>query len=117
MREVQEETGYLIELDRLVGKYWRPQYPEGGNRQQVFAGHVIDGDVSEHDWESIDVQWFSLDALPKRVFKFSREHIQDACADFEKPLEREQRFSSIQALLVGCFFVIRKMRNRIRRRL
>ena len=113
IREVREETGYNIELERLVGKYWRPQYPKGGDRMQVFVGRAISGDSSEHDWESIDVRWFPLDALPKRLFKFSHEHIQDACAYSGKPFEREQRFSGAQAMLVGWFFAFRKIRNRI----
>jgi 8-oxo-dGTP diphosphatase len=116
IREVREETGYTVELERLVGKYWRPQYPNGGDRMQVFVGRVISGDVSEHDWESIAVRWFSLDALPKRLFKFAREHIQDACAYSGNPFEREQRFSGIQARLMSWFFAFRKIRNRILRR-
>jgi ADP-ribose pyrophosphatase YjhB (NUDIX family) len=36
--KVREETGYDVELERLVGKYWRPQYPKGGDRMQVFVG-------------------------------------------------------------------------------
>jgi ADP-ribose pyrophosphatase YjhB (NUDIX family) len=38
IREVREETGYDVELERLVGKYWRPQYPKGGDKMQVFVG-------------------------------------------------------------------------------
>jgi ADP-ribose pyrophosphatase YjhB (NUDIX family) len=38
IRQVREETGYNVELERLVGKYWRPQYPKGGDRMQVFVG-------------------------------------------------------------------------------
>ncbi|MDY7077348.1 MAG: NUDIX domain-containing protein [Chloroflexota bacterium] len=113
IREVCEETGYNVELEWLVGKYWRPQYPKGGDRMRVFVGRAISGDISEHDWESIAVRWFPLDTLPKRLFKFSREHIQDACAYSGEPFEREQRFSGAQAMLVDCFFALCKIRNRI----
>lgn len=30
-RETCEETGYEIAVDRLVGCYWHPQTPRGGN--------------------------------------------------------------------------------------
>ena len=111
IREVHEETGYEIELVRVVGAYWRPQSSQGGNEQRVFAGKVIGGDSSKHDWESLEVKWFPLDALPKRLFRFSREHIQDACANSEKPIEKEQRFSRPEVVLWRCFFLWRKVRN------
>lgn len=111
VREVREETGYEVELERLVGDYWRPQFPRGGNKMRVYVGRVIAGDPSAHDWESLDVKWFPLGALPKRLFKFSREHIEDACGNSEAPLQKEQRFSRLQATLMACFLALRKVRN------
>lgn len=116
IREAREETGYKVELERLVGEYWRPQYPNGGDKMRVFVGRVVGDNPSKHDWESLEVRWFPLDALPKKLFRFSREHIQDACANSEKPFEREQRFSGAQAILMACFFTLRKVRNLILRR-
>ena len=116
VREVREETGYEIELQRLVGEYWRPQMPHGGDRMRVYVGRVIGGDPSQHDWENLQVQWFPLDALPRSLFRFSREHIEDACADAATPLEKAQRFSGIEAALLACFLAYRNVRNRVRRR-
>jgi 8-oxo-dGTP pyrophosphatase MutT (NUDIX family) len=116
VREAREETGYGIDLGRLVGEYWRPQLPRGGDRQRVFTGRVTGGDASEHDWEVLEVRWFPVDALPKTLFRFSREHIEDAIADPEAPVHREQRMPAFQAALLACFFVFRGLRNRIRRR-
>jgi ADP-ribose pyrophosphatase YjhB (NUDIX family) len=114
VREAREETGYEIALDRLVGTYWRPQYPHGGNTQCVYAGHVTGGDPSEHDWESLQVKWFPLDALPRRLFPFSRQHILDACARTQEPIKREQRLPKAQLFLLNCFLVYRRLRNQIR---
>ena len=113
LREVREETGYEIELQRRVGDYWRPQYPGGGSQVRVFAGRVVGGDPSRHDWESLEVRWFPLDALPKRLFRLSREHIADACAGSEAPYDKEQRFSRVEAALFACFLAWRKVRNMI----
>lgn len=111
VREAREETGYEIELERFVGEYWRPQFPHGGDRRRVFVGRVVGGDPSRHDWESVEVKWFPLNALPRRLFRFSREHIQDACANSDEPFEKEQRFSRSEAALWTCFFLWRKVRN------
>jgi 8-oxo-dGTP pyrophosphatase MutT (NUDIX family) len=114
LRETQEETGYDVVLTRLVGRYWRPQYPGGGNTLHVFSGQVSGGDAAQHGWESLEVRWFPVDALPRRLFSFSREHIKDACRNVEEPLEREQRFAWPWAILIRCLLVLRSIRNRIR---
>jgi 8-oxo-dGTP pyrophosphatase MutT (NUDIX family) len=113
IREVREETGYEIVLERLVGEYWRPQFPQGGDTMRVFTGRVAGGDPAQHDWESLAVSWFPLAALPKRLFKFSWEHIQDACLHSEKPFEKVQRLYWTQALLITFFFNYRRIRNLI----
>jgi 8-oxo-dGTP pyrophosphatase MutT (NUDIX family) len=114
IREAREETGYEVELDRLVGEYWRPQYPHGGNTMQVFAGRVVGGDLSQHDWESLEVRWFPLDALPKKLFVLSREHIQDARANAPAPLKSDQRLPKAQAVAMAVFLVYRSIRNAVR---
>ena len=116
VREAREETGYEIELDRLVGEYWRPQFPHGGNTQHVFAGRVTGGDPTQHDWESVAVRWFPLDALPWRLFPFSKEQIMDACNHTATPVKKEQRMPKGQVLLLNGFMVYRRIRNRLRAR-
>ena len=113
IREAREETGYEVELKRVVGTYWRPQFPRGGGQVQVFTARVVGGNPAVHDWESLEVKWFPLDGLPKRLFQFSREHIEDACANEAEPFEKEQRFSRIQAALMACFLIYRRVRNAI----
>ena len=113
VREVREETGYHIELLHKVGIYWRPQYPNGSNELHVFLGKIIDANMIDHDWESLAVQWFDLDALPKRLFKFAREHIEDARKVTNIPIEREQTLPTYQAIIMKILVIIRNMRNRI----
>jgi hypothetical protein len=89
--------------------------PHGGDQMKVYVGRVVSGDPSEHDRENLEVRWFPLDALPKRLFKFSREHIEDALTHAGAPVEKEQRFSGVEAGLLACFLAYRRVRNRLRR--
>jgi ADP-ribose pyrophosphatase YjhB (NUDIX family) len=114
VRETREETGYQIVLERLVGRYWRPQYPGGGNTQVVYLGRAVGGDPSQHDWESLEVRWFPLDALPWRLYPFSRAQICDALADNSEPFEVEQRLPRTQFLLLQAFLAYRRVRNALR---
>jgi 8-oxo-dGTP pyrophosphatase MutT (NUDIX family) len=111
VREAREETGYEIELVRRVGDYWRPQYPRGGDTMRVFTGRVVRGDPANHDWEAVAVNWFPLAELPPRLFRLSREHIEDACRQPEQPFKKEQRLPRTQAMLMAWIFVFRRVRN------
>jgi 8-oxo-dGTP diphosphatase len=114
VREVREETGYDVKLEQLVGEYWRPQYPNGGDRMRVFKARILGGDPSKRDQESLDVRWFPLDKLPKTLWPFAREHVQDALANSKESVSKEQKLSGIWAVFKTCFFAFRKVRNRIR---
>ena len=78
VREVEEETGYLIELGRFVGEYWRPDMPDGGDMKYVYTGQVIGGQAIERGFETIQVKWFEKEQLPLRLTGAMREYIQDA---------------------------------------
>jgi 8-oxo-dGTP diphosphatase len=59
-REVWEETGLRVKLDRLVGVYSR----SGEDIVLVvYSGDVIGGELMFGD-EEVDAKWFSPDALP-----------------------------------------------------
>jgi 8-oxo-dGTP pyrophosphatase MutT (NUDIX family) len=114
-REVHEETGYSVELERAVGVCWRPQFGRDGDRQRVYVGHVTGGERSAHDWESADVRWFPISRLP-RLHRFCAEQIEDALADAGAPIEREQRLSQAEAVLLRCAGALRRVGNRVLRR-
>jgi ADP-ribose pyrophosphatase YjhB (NUDIX family) len=114
VRETLEETGYEVEILQYVGEYWRPQMSEGqGDLRRVFLARVTGGDPSQQDKESIDVRWFPVSALPKRLFQLSREHIHDALARSPTPLRKEQRLPIWLAALLRMAFLVRRLRNRI----
>ena len=114
VRETLEETGYAVEILQYVGEYWRPQMSEGqGDLKRVFLAQVTGGSPSQHDDESIDVRWFPVTALPRRLFQLSREHIYDALARSPTPLRKEQRLPIWLAALLRMAFLARRIRHRI----
>ena len=64
VREVQEETGLRIHVDRLIGVY-----STAGERTVfiAYAGSVIGGELVAGD-ECIEVGSFPIDALPELAF-------------------------------------------------
>lgn len=113
VRETLEETGCEVEIKRYVGEYWRPQLSQGkGDIMHVFLVRVTGG-PSEHDRESIDVRWFPTASLPRRMFRFSREHLHDALTYPPSPLYKEQRLPLWIAMLIRAGLSVRKIRNSI----
>jgi 8-oxo-dGTP diphosphatase len=75
VRECQEETGWQVDVDGLLGVYSEPRtqvhrYPDG--RQVHFFGVVFTGTVRRRstvpDGEATEVGFFALDRLPRRLF-------------------------------------------------
>jgi 8-oxo-dGTP pyrophosphatase MutT (NUDIX family) len=69
LREIYEETGVEAEIERLVSiEALEPSaYPNGDQVQYLdlcFRCRPIRGEARVNDDESIEVGWFSLDALP-----------------------------------------------------
>ena len=114
VRETLEETGYQVQVKQYIGEYWRPQMSHGkGDLRHVFLAHVIGGPPIPHDRESIDVRWFPAAALPKRMFRFSREHIYDALARPAPPLKKEQRLPLWMDAGIRMAYLVRNLLDKI----
>ena len=114
LRETLEETGYQVEIKLYIGEYWRPQMSHGyGDLRRVFLAHAISDTPSHHDKESVDVRWFPAMALPKRMFRFSREHIEDALSRPSTPLKKEQRLPPWMDAAIRMAYLIRNLLNKI----
>jgi len=87
LREVHEETGLQIEVERLIGLYTGSEfewiYPNGDQVQIVsafFSCRILGGHLTPDHHEFIDVGFFPPDASPPLVPRYVRM-LRDALAD------------------------------------
>ena len=76
-REIKEETGLDIKLERLIGIYsdYSDEYPNGDSAQPIvifFLGKVISGKLSVDDNETLELKYFGKDEMPQLV---NKQHI------------------------------------------
>ncbi len=90
IREVREETGLKIKIDKLV--FVSDYIPPGGRRHTIdffFTGRVISGHLRKGSDRFLDeVRYFPVSALDKLVFyPYISSEIKDGAKDkFKKPV-------------------------------
>ncbi|GHO45605.1 hypothetical protein KSX_37680 [Ktedonospora formicarum] len=91
-REVLEETGLQVEVERLVGVYSKPQ------KQEIVLSFLcrITGGQLTSTAESRECRFFSPDALPSNTLPKHRQRISDALLNKERALIRDQLTTSSQ---------------------
>jgi 8-oxo-dGTP diphosphatase len=68
-REVREESGLRVKIDRLVGAYHDTYREETGTDHTFnvyYAAHPVGGRETPGD-DATELCWFDVDALPKRL--------------------------------------------------
>jgi 8-oxo-dGTP pyrophosphatase MutT (NUDIX family) len=85
-REVREETGLDVDIDRFTGAYYevgpRPGHAHGPIMHFVFVAHPTDSGATPTPTppEIDDVGWWALDALPAPMSDFTERRVRDAAA-------------------------------------
>jgi len=85
IREVREETGHEIAIDRVVGTYVRTGFRP--HTASVFRCRVAGGELRP-SYETPVVRWFDLAALPDTLFPWFCEPLADALAAHPEPVSR-----------------------------
>ncbi len=89
-REVREETGLEVKVERLVGVYSKPQ------KQEVvltFLCQVIGGTLHPTE-ETRESRYFAPSSLPSNTLPKHRQRIEDAMLNLPGAVMRAQRTSA-----------------------
>jgi 8-oxo-dGTP diphosphatase len=102
IRETWEETGYKVQVRRLVAEYHRPQLKD---TVHSFEAYVVGGEAIQKSRETVAVQWFPVDKLPFLLAPSMSRYIQDALANQSNPILTTIHYSplslSFRNLAVG----------------
>ena len=105
VREVKEETGLDVEIERLLGRYRRTGFRP--HRSPVYVCRHVSGAV-QRNWESIRVEWFPVDRLPRGLFPWYVSVIQDAARGVTHRDEQRQHLG-LAAVLAAIVIHVRQV--------
>ncbi len=86
-REVREETGLEIVVDRHVGDYRRTGFRP--HTAKVYFCHAVSGEL-RINWENLELRYFDIASLPDTLFPWYRGPIEDALANWNEPVTRSE---------------------------
>lgn len=96
IREVKEETGLVVKVDRLVGVYGKSSDPT--DMVFSFVCSITNGKII-HTEEADKIQFFKIDDLPENTIPNQVERIIDATKNLTYPIiTRQSNISSTQLL-------------------
>jgi 8-oxo-dGTP pyrophosphatase MutT (NUDIX family) len=96
-REVAEETGLDVAVERHVGDYVRTGFRP--HTARVFACRVVGGALRPSR-EAPRHGWFAPSALPDGIFPWFRGPLEDALRELPAPIERREH-QGLRAILAG----------------
>jgi 8-oxo-dGTP pyrophosphatase MutT (NUDIX family) len=102
-REVMEETGLDVAVERHVGDYVRTGFRP--HTARIYLCGVLGGSLRP-SFETPRVDWFPLARLPETLFPWYIEPIADALAEFDGPVERREH-QGLRAIWAGMKIDVR----------
>ena len=74
-REIQEETGIVIDLSEILGVYSDPERdPRGHTVSVVFVGEKVGGQLQGGD-DAADAKWYDMNNLREEQLAFDHEMV------------------------------------------
>lgn len=86
VREVKEETGYVVEVVRLIGIYSKPY---SDDLVFSFECKIISWSATLND-EARDIKFFSIENIPENTLEKHLERILDFYQNPTKPIFKKQ---------------------------
>ena len=89
IREIKEETNLDIRIKKLIGVYSEPDsqvftYPNGGVVHFIttcFLAEITGGELRCNSSESLEIQFFEQQSLPRDLLKMHPQWLNDALAN------------------------------------
>ncbi|MCA9884818.1 MAG: NUDIX domain-containing protein [Anaerolineae bacterium] len=94
IREAKEETGLEIRLTRLVGLYTKTKWHNPNMTTVLFAAEIVSGEIRADSFETLDIGFFDVDALPEPIIWWARNQILDAANGIGGSVVRTQQIAS-----------------------
>jgi 8-oxo-dGTP diphosphatase len=86
VREVKEETGLTVIVEKLVGIYSKP---EEGDLVFSFKCQIVAGDIQTTE-EAKEIKYFGVDEFPPNIIRKQVERIKDYIATPDRPVMVKQ---------------------------
>jgi len=96
-REILEETGLEVAVERFVGDYVRTGFAP--HTARVYRCRPVRGEPTPSS-ETPLVRWFPPDAVPDTLFPWYRAPLADALAELAEPVTRREHWG-VAAILAG----------------
>lgn len=94
VREVREEVGLEVTVERLTGLYWKP----GRELVFQFVCEVVGGELGTSE-EADDARYFDVDGLPDNLSPRQAERIRDVAAGSSETLLKVQTAPGARELI------------------
>jgi len=110
VRETWEETGYKVQVKRLVAEYHRPQLKD---TVHLFEAYVLGGEAIQHSRETVAVQWFPVDKLPFLLAPSMSRYIQDALVNQPNTMQTTIHYSLLSVTIRNIAVGLRDFLERL----